>query len=346
MDMNTRLQPGERVVRAPLIAVVGGFVLVALVGMLGGMLGAWWWQPGGAALPASQDRLLTTIQEVTVSPNTITAEAIKREQRSVVLLAREAHPEVALATGFVVTSDGVVATTARLPEEKLAMIDEHGRPQALERLGQDVIFGITYLRAASGVFSPLDVRDREAPVGFTLTFLSRSSLTGSARTKAYTVEEYRLPERGDPVGWQRLFGGTEFSEAVTAGSPLLDDEGQVAGIVLPDTNGRALSSVVLQSSLSRLAAGQLAENPYEQVGLGVTYGFWTAADGGRQFGLFIVSIRPGSRAAAAGLRSGDIISKISNEAVAWDTLVYGHLTPSDPIPIEVRRDDLTRSLLL
>lgn len=309
------------------------------LGVLGGMLAEWWWRAPLPTLPEEQDRLITTIQEVTISPSTATAQVVEKNGRSVVLLARKDTPATPLAAGVIVTSDGIVASTAALPEGALVAITNEGEALEVERVGTDALFGITYVRLRSGVFVPTDVRDSDVPVGFTLTALSRQPVTGSPRVRLYTVQEYQLPPSTAVLGWQRLYAGEGLTEAILAGSPLFDDEGRVSALTLPQGSGATLPSTALRLSLARVVGRQLEVNVVDQLGLNVAYVFEPVEDGQHQFRIAVTTVRPNSPAAKAGIKSGDRIEKIQGEAVTWGSSVVEALGARHAIALQVRRGE-------
>lgn len=346
MDMNPSETAPERVIRLSLAAVLGVFLILVGISFLGGFAAVWWWQPNPIPLPNTADRLVTTIQEVTISPSTAVAESVKQHERSVVLLARVDHPEQIFGTGLVVTSDGLVATTVVGLPESVLMIDDAGRTSSLSLVGSDVVFGLTYYRAGSGVFVPFDVRDSDSPIGAILVALSRNPETLTPRAQLFTAEEYRLPERSDPVGWQRLIGGQEFSEAVSVGSPLLDDEGRVAGIILPERNGRILPGTILRFSLERVANRQLEHNPYDVFGIALDYTFAPGTDTAKVFQVVVESVRPNSSAAAQGVRAGDVLTVTGGKVPAWETPLYPTFQTERSLEVQVQRGETSRTITL
>lgn len=330
----------DQVIRVSLAAVAGLAFAMVVLGILGGLLAQWW---GGTSLPPlaeSQDRLITTIQEVTISPSTATAELVKNHERSVVLLARASAPESTLASGLVVTSDGLVATTASLPDGEIISVDSEGRRVPLTPVGQDAVYNITYLRAGSGVFSPFDVRDSDVGVGSILTLVSRNPETLAARVRAIVVEEYRLPERPDAVGWQRLIGARELTESLLVGSPLLDDEGRVSALVLPGGQGRLLPGIYLRRSLERVARGELERTDVAAAGLALDYIFHQLPEAERGFAAVVEGVTAGGVAAESGIRAGDVITAINGKPVTWDSDIIAAFA-EQPVSLSIRRGEET-----
>lgn len=334
-----QLNSGERVIRVRLGWILLGALVMIGLGGVGGMAADWLGGQPLAALPEAQDRLLTTIQEVTISPSMSRALIVEKNIRSTVLLAVRGKLTDPLAAGAIVTSDGIVATTATLPDGEIVAVGEQGEVTAAERVGVDAVFGITYLRLRGGVFVPVDMRDSDVPVGYELLALSRNPLTLEARVGTYTIREYQLPESNAPIGWQRLYAGTELSEAGLTGSPLFDDEGRVAALALRTPAGTALPSVALRQSLARVVDRQLDKNRFEELGLRLAYVFEATVEGDRKFLLAVTSVKAASRAAASGLAAGDRIEKIHGEEVSWDTSVLAALSERESIALQVRRGE-------
>ena len=345
MILNPKPASGEHVIRLSLTWVVLIGVAVLALGAMGGMIAQWWWQPNLPPLPTTEDRLITTIQEVTISPSTATAELTKNHERSVVLLARAEQPSSPVATGLVVTSDGIIATLENTLQGELVAIDGEERTTPLTHVGNDVVYGITYLRASRGVFSPFDVRDSDAAPGTTLTLLTRSPETLTPKVHALLVEEYRLPEKADAAGWQRLLGATRISPAAATGSPLLDDEGRVAALLLPGEEGKLLPGVLLRRSLERVASGNLEQNPISERGLAFDYTFTETQGGTRQFTVVVESVALRSAAAQAGVRTGDLITTINNKPVNWEEDIAAPFR-EEVVALSVRRGEETLNIAL
>lgn len=343
-ELNTAVSH-ERVVRLSLGWILLGVTAFVGISFVGGMFAAWWWQPNRMPLPGTNDRFTTTIQEVTLSPSIATAENVARHQRSVVLLTRAAHPEQILGTGLVITSDGLIASTLAASEAAV-MRDESGQDRDLTFVGSDAVFGISYWRAGGGVFVPFEVREADVSVGATLTMLSRNPETSAPRAQLFFAEEYRLPEKHDPAGWQRLLGGRELSEATLQGSPLLDDEGRVAGLVLSRDRGSALPSSLLRLSLDRVASGLLEQNSFSEHGFSVDYVFAAGSSGAQEFQVVVESVRPDSRAAQQGMRAGDIVVSLNGTAPAWDSFLYPLWQSKEGVVLQMRRADVTREVRL
>lgn len=94
--------------------------------------------------------------------------------------------------------------------------------------------------------------------------------------------------------------------------------------------GFAVPANTVREVVPRLASGQTIERPY----LGVT----TAARSG---GVEVQDVTPGSPAARAGLRAGDVVVSIDGRAVSEPGDVTDALDgnePGDSVEVELERD--------
>jgi putative serine protease PepD len=126
-----------------------------------------------------------------------------------------------------------------------------------------------------------------------------------------------------------------------SGGPLLDLDGRVVGMnaqIASDTGansgiGYAIPVETVRSIADQLIAGGKVEHPY----LGVSI---EDADGGARIG----EVRPGSPAADAGLRVGDVVVSAGGSAVeSADDLRHAveSREPGDSLELTVNRDDET-----
>ncbi|MEX1997558.1 MAG: PDZ domain-containing protein [Candidatus Andersenbacteria bacterium] len=329
--------PSDHIIRLSFFGVVVGFLGILLTGLLGGVVAQQAFQNSLPPLTNNPDQLVTTVQEVTISPNTSVAALLERTNRSVLLLAQGTEENTnIIATGLVLTNDGVVVTTNDMAVT--TAFDYEGRSLPLQHLGNDILFGLTYYRIPDNVVVPLDIAQQDPVVGQELLVLTRQTTTFLPRIKTFRINEYSLPAPGLPVAVQRVMVSTASPDDTTSGSPLLNDEGRVAGVLLDASQGLALPMSHLQASMGRLTSGQRELDPFANLGLSLTYSFKTLSLGQPvQFVATVSAVVPGSPAARAGVERGDTLTHIDGQQLDWQRIVASDFTKSLPLPVTIRR---------
>jgi len=325
------------VVRLTMRWLVLAVTVMIGLGIVGGILAMQIWPPQSAPLMLGQDPLVSTIQEVTISPNTSVQEVLSRVDRSVLHLVDDRR--VVLGTGWVVTNDGLVVSAGSAIKGQVVAIDNEGRRLAIDILGQDNRYGLTYLRLVDAVISPLDVRSQDLPVGWDTLVISRSVHSNDSRVESFHLSEYVLPAELSPPAWQRIMRGNILGDATLYGAPLLDDEGSVSGIIINPGAGLALPVQHLKESLARLAQGQRESDPLGENGLKLKYRFVALGDEPARFIAEIRTVAAQGRAAEAGLRTGDMILTIGDDDVSGESSVAASLLNDEPLRLIVRRGE-------
>jgi hypothetical protein len=332
----------EGVVRVSFSWLLAGGTVIVVLGVLGGLLGAQL-MPARAPLRAPESgQLLSTVQEVTISPSTAAAELVARGQRSVVLIG-SAGPPVGgsgFAAGVAVTNDGLVVTADSLPDGDLVVFDYLGKPLAAEYIGRDALFGLSYLRIVDGVLLPLDLRGETAPVGFELIALGRSSTSLMPKLSPFRVLEHSLPAELSARGVRLLLRGPVTSDAELTGGAVLDDEGRLAGLLISPAAGLALPADQLRESIDRVVNGRREVNPFAELGLTIRYAFATLkpADG-RRFVIEVTGVAPNTPAAAADFARGDFMVAVGEQAADWNQSAVALFSQPRPFPVTVWRSD-------
>ena len=147
-----------------------------------------------------------------------------------------------------------------------------------------------------------------------------------------------------------------------SGGPLLDANGNVVGIntaIAADSNGIgfAIPIDIARPIMEQAVAGKELARPY----MGVTYTTITRqlaeaeslpVNDGALIGRGAngnSAIQPGTPAADAGLREGDIIVKVDGQAIDGDhplDATLSQFSPGDTVSIEILRDGATQSVTL
>lgn len=337
---------GEDPIRISFVWIVLGLLLVLGVGVVGGLIGQELFGPDLPALTNEDgEQLVTTIQQVTVSPNQASAQVVRTAERSVMALGRVTGEALSMdGVGLVVTSDGLVVSTLDVPRSDVVAFDDSGRSLPIDFVGDDEVYGLRYFRLRDGVFVPLDLLGEDIPVASELIALSRHEITFESSIHRFGVNEYDLPSNQAP-GVQKVLNSSDELEDAFVGSPILNDGSQVAGVIIQPQTGTAISSTTLRLSIDRVISRRIEYDPFDELGFNVSYDFGVR-ESEHIFAPIVTGPTSGKPAAIAGLRSGDIIVRIGGQDVSWDTAIAEQLSDELPLEIVVLRDDEEHTVTL
>lgn len=334
----------DSVIRLSVGWIITAVLIIVLCGFAGGFLAQQFFRAPLPPLTNETDRLITTVQEVTISPNTSTADNVSRANRSVFLLSRSAAT-APVASGFVVTNDGVIVSTVDITGPSPIAFDQEGRSLALARIGRDELYGLTYYRLPNNVVVPLDVRQSDPPVGYELLALSRNDATYLPRTMTFRVGEYQLPTNL-ALGVVRVMRGDITTSESMQGSALIDDEGKVAGILQSGT-GIAYPVSHIQASLNRFTSNQREVDTFATVGLTIANTFQVIApEQTVAFHPQVLAVTPTSPADIAGIQRGDIITAINDEPITWERPFAAQLAVALPFTVTINRKGQLQTVTL
>ncbi len=330
--------PSEKTIRLSPIWILIGALGITMLGMVGGIIGER--LAGTAILPSVKELkpLVTNVQQVTISSNSAATVAVKNAERSVVLLAQTNGSDTKiLATGLIITNDGLIVTTSRDAQIN-AVIDAAGRSTIIDKVGADSVYGLQYFRLPNGIFSPLALTDTKAEIATQFLTVSRSPHSYQTIARPFFVSEYIVPTDA-AAGSTQVIQGTSYADNnVLMGSPLLTEDGKVAGLLLNPGAGQVVTSSDLRRSLDRVANQKREADPLALLGLTINYAYTdNLADRTRTFTVIVQSVKPGSVTAVSGLKAGDSIRKIGETTVTVDTNIIDLLLQPLPLPITVGR---------
>ena len=261
----------------------------------------------------------------------------------------------ATGTGFVVDGKGNIVTAAHVVNgaSSITVTFQDGTTRKATVLGKDDATDVAVLKVDPagmtlhplplGSSANLDVGDSVAAIGDPFTY-DRSISTGIVSGLDRTISA--------PNGFT-VAHAIQTDAALNpgnSGGPVFDSSGKVIGIVDQiATNGssQATSSGVgfavpidlVRSELPGLEAGQPVHHAY----LGVS----TGSVGTTTSGALVQTVANGGPADDAGLRAGDIVTKIGTTTIKGSNdLVAAIAThkPADKVAVTVRRGSQTKTL--
>jgi putative serine protease PepD len=268
--------------------------------------------------------------------------------------APQQQESTATGTGFVVDGKGHIVTAAHVVDgaSSITVTFQDGTTRTAKLLGKDNATdvavlsvdpsGLTLHPLELGSSASLQVGDAVAAIGDPFTYqrsLSTGVVSGLDRTisapNGFTVAHAIQTDASLNPG--------------NSGGPVLDASGKVVGIVDQiATNGSSETSSgvgfavpidLVKSELSSLIAGKTVSHAY----LGVS----TSSVSSTTSGALVQSVTSGGPADGAGLRSGDVITKLGSTTIkGTNDLVAAIAThePGDKVTVTVRRGSDTTDL--
>lgn len=269
----------------------------------------------------------------------------------------------AAGTGIIVSKDGYVMTNNHVLESatKVSVVDSNGEEYTdVKIIGRDPLNDIAFLKVNSNKeFTP-------ATLGNSATIRTGQQVVaiGNALGQySNTVTSGIISGTGRPITAGTESGNTEsLTDLIqtdasinpgNSGGPLVNLAGQVIGIntaIVEDANGIGFAIPV--NSTKGVLAGVLENGKISRSYLGVSY-LTVTPDVAREYNLSVNAgayvhatnnanpVASGSPAANAGLKSGDIITKVNNEKVGAQgslSSILGEYKPGDKVTLTYLRD--------
>jgi len=349
------VQPGPR---ARLLATA---LLAALIGALVGGAAAWGiYQHYGPVqrIVNEQSNGSSSSQGQTVG------ELARAAAGSVVTIAIQPITPAGLADGTASLVDGVVVGTGGLiltsahavaGASQLRVGLPDGRGLDAEIAGVDAAHGLAVLRipGATGL-TPIALASAAPAVGDQAIALSRPA-SGGLSVGVGTVSAVGLTVTTDSATGATVQDAVSIDaipEPSADGAPVLDNVGDVIGIVVTITRASAppgLIALSLSAAVALVATASGATTaPQGTFGVEATYLDPTiAAASDLTPGALIESVAAGGPAAAAGLQVGDIVTSVNGIAIDATQPLDPHslgLSPGDTAEVTVVRGTATQTV--
>ena len=332
---------------APLASGLASAVLVIALLLVTGVFDI----GGGSDDPADSNALPAAAPLKSQGGNTDVGKVYAKASKSVASIKAGSGS----GTGFIVDNNGekIVVTNAHVVDGRSRVEVQFGegtQARSGRVAGRDVSSDLAVVRIEGDTdkLSPLELADsRQVRVGDTAIAI------GNPFGLDRTATEGIVSATGRSI---KAPNGFSIDDAIqtdapinpgNSGGPLLDAGGRVIGVNSQiETAGAgggnvgvgfAVSSNTVREIVPRLAGGQTIARPY--IGIQST----DDPTGGAE----IVTVNPGTPGDKAGLREGDVVTKVDGKAVTQADDVSQHISgkkPGDKVEIEVTRNGRTEKL--
>jgi serine protease Do len=254
-----------------------------------------------------------------------------------------------LGSGVVITADGYILTNNHVIEgadEVKVSIGESTKRYVAKVVGRDSFADIAVLKIEAEGLTPAVFGDSEQlQVGDVVLAIGNPFGVGQSVSRGIVS----ALSRGVGMGPIEDFIQTDAAiNPGNSGGALLDTEGRVVGInsaILSESGGFAGVGFAIPINLARNIAEQLVNNGrVDRAFLGVAPQDLTeelTSQFGTEKGAIISEITPASPAEKAGLKTGDVITKIESTEIRDSRhllLTIGQLKPESQVAVEYLRD--------
>ncbi|MCK0129381.1 Do family serine endopeptidase [Erythrobacter sp. F6033] len=257
------------------------------------------------------------------------------------------------ADGFVVTNNHVVTPNNRATLEEITVTMPDGTEYEAELIGADAQSDLAVLKIKSGNTFPFVKfgNSAETRVGEWVVAIGNPFGLGGTVTSGIVSAVYRNTGQGG--AYDRYIQTDASINRGNSGGPLFDMQGNVIGInnaIFSPSGGSvgigfAIPSEIAAPIVDQLKEGQEIERGFLGVGLNpMTDDFADSLGLPANRGEIVQNVQDDSAADKAGLRAGDIVTRINGRAVTSEQTVsylVANLAPGTQVPIEILRDGET-----
>jgi len=339
---------------APVVLIC--LVTALLAGGLGGTLGFVFAVRGGLANSGS-----TQLGQ----PQESAPAAVNRAPDSQAGVAKAVLPSVvtvrvtgAIGSGFVVSDDGYVITNDHVVEgaddKTTSVLFSDGSTASAKLVGRDPESDIAVIKVAKSGLTPVSLGNSDSiavgdPV---LAFGSPLALSNTVTAGIVSALD-RTIQAGEPGGTTRYYAAIQTDAAVNqgnSGGPLVNAAGQVVGVnsVIRSVSGNeteagniGLAFAIPINQAKRIAGDIIDHGKARRTVIGAEVSTGNSTTGAR-----LRSVEPSGPAGTAGLKAGDVVTKLDNHVLEDGTdliALVRKYAPGTVVPVEYRRGSKTAS---
>jgi len=308
---------------------------------------------------------MSPVREMRSDGRTITgsldvAQIIAKVEPAVVAVTTDGGPDNggAAGTGFVITSDGYIATNNHVIEgaNKISVAFNDGTTKAADLVGHDPSTDLAVLKVSDTALPAVTLGDSDkVQVGDDVVAIGNALALEGGLSVTQGIISGTNRQVSTDAGSQ-LFGMLQTDAAINpgnSGGPLVNAQGQVIGINTAIANPSEAQNIgfAIPVSAAKPIIDDL-QNGRKPAFLGVATVTVTPAIAKErnlavEQGALVSNVTSGSPADDAGIKNGDVITSISGNTVKTEqdvqTFVREH-RPGEQVPVVVNRNGSSKTL--
>lgn len=234
-----------------------------------------------------------------------------------------------IGTGFVVSSKGIIVTNKHVvsdPEIHYTVVTRDGKKFDIKKIYRDPILDLAVVQVDGDKMQALELGDSsKLKVGQTVIAIGNAlgQFTNTVTTGVVSGLGRRVvagdPFSGSEESLDNLIQTDAAINPGNSGGPLLNSAGQVIGVNVATTEGaQNIGFAIPINSVKKIADEFIAKGTVSHPFLGISYRY-ISKDAAIMYevppGVYIQDVVPDSSADKAGVKVGDIITKVDGESV-------------------------------
>jgi serine protease Do len=260
------------------------------------------------------------------------------------------------ADGYVVTNNHVIAPQGRGEVEAITVTLTDGTELPAKLIGNDASSDLAVLKIERREPFPF-VKfgdSRQARVGDWVIAIGNPFALGGTVTSGIVSAVYR--NTGSGGAYDRYLQTDASINRGNSGGPLFDMQGNVIGInnaIFSPSGGSvgigfAIPAEIAAPIVDKLRTGQEIARGYLGIQIQPVNGdLADSLDLPQNRGEFVQSVEPGQAADQAGIKPGDVVTKVNDKDVTSDqtlSFIVANIAPGTRIPIELYREGQRRTV--
>jgi putative serine protease PepD len=362
---HTALLEGDRPRKAPrpMVGIVAAALIAGIIGGGAGFGGAYALLDNGSSSSATTlTGTPSSGTNATPAANGTVAAAASKAMPSTADIRVTTSQGTAEGSGVVLTSDGDVLTNNHVVAGSTGPIGvtlANGTTHTATVVGTSPSYDLAVIKldGVSGLTAATLGRTADVQVGQQVVAIgSPQGLTGTVTTGIVSALNRTVAVQGDS-GTGVVYNGLQTDTAINqgnSGGPLVNLDGQVVGInsAIATSGSGSTGSIGLGFAIPVDQARRVAQEIMDtgkatKPVLGVQGNASTSSPGSGTGGATIAAVTAGGPAEAAGLKQGDVVTKVGDSAVGdFSDLVarIGAYSPGDKVTLTVGAGGSTRTV--